>query len=157
MNNLSGAARRNLTLIILAIIAIFLLAGIFYASGLLNKHEIIDPDASDPVALLSQELKEYVEDLNDVLPQRQGHYTSFDSVAVAPEQLFYFYSVENLVLADLSEQSVSDSLLAEAENRIPCTLWRPSYMQGVEVTFTYYSSLDGKKLIEFSRFQDQCH
>lgn len=157
MNTISGVTRRNITLIVLAIIAIFLLAGIFYATGILNKQVTAEPDPSASIALLSQDMIEYAEDLNDVLPQRQGLNTTFDSVAIAPEKMFYYYSVQNLTLDDVSVPSVRDSLYTEAENRIPCTLWRPLFMQGVEVTFTYYSSDDGSKLLQFSRDQDECH
>lgn len=157
MEKLSGVARRNITLIILAIIAIFLLAGLFLKSGVFSKDEITETDPSASIATLSQEFIEYAEDLNDVLPQRQGLNTMFDSVAIAPEKLFYYYSVEGLTANRLQTSTVRDSLFAEAEKRIPCTLWRPIFMQGVEVTFTYLSADNGDKLLSFTRSEDRCH
>ncbi len=157
MEKLSGVAKRNIILIILAIIAIFLLAGLFLKSGVFNKEDIPETDPSASVAAMSQEFIEYAEDLNDVLPQRQGLNTIFDSVAIAPEKLFYYYSVEGLTADRLESPIVRDSLYAEAEKRIPCTLWRPLFMQGVEVTFTYFSADNEEKLLSFTRSEDRCH
>lgn len=157
MNTVSGAAKRNVTLIILAIIAIFLLAGVFFTSSFFKDNSSHESVPEDHIAIISQGLLEYAEDMNDVLPQRIGTNTTFDSVSVAPEKLYYFYTEENLRFQEIQEGSVRDSLITEAEGRIPCTLWRPLYMQGVEVTFSYYSAEDGNKLLEFSRIQDQCH
>lgn len=93
------------------------------------------------------------EDLNNVLPQRLELNTFFDSVGVSQNQLHYYYSISNLTRQDFLERELHDSLYTEAVDRIPCTLWRPLYMQGVEVTFTYYS-VEGEQLLQFNRAQE---
>jgi len=114
------------------------------------------PSEQDNTEEINPDLQMMAEDLNDVLPQRLAMNTYFDSVGVKPNELHYYYSVTHISEQDFLEQSLEDSLYNEAENRIPCTLWRPVHMQGVEVTFTYFSS-DHQKILELSRLQDQCH
>lgn len=93
-----------------------------------------------------------VEDLNNVLPQRLAMNTYFDSVGIGPNQLYYYYSLTDLTQDDFQKRNLHDSLYTEAVERIPCTLWRPLYMQGVEVTFTYFSA-EGEQLLQFAREQ----
>lgn len=100
-------------------------------------------------------LEYQAEDLNNVLPQRLDLNTTFDSVGLGANQLNYFYTISNLTEKDFLERELHDSLYTEAIGRIPCTLWRPDYMQGVEVTFNYYSS-EGKQLLHFARQQEAC-
>lgn len=94
--------------------------------------------------------------LNNVLPQKLDLNTHFDSVGFGSNQLRYYYSLSNLSEKDFLEKELRDSLYAEAVDRIPCTLWRPVYMQGVEVTFNYYSS-DGKRILHFARQGEACY
>jgi len=100
-------------------------------------------------------LETQAEDLNNVLPQRLDLNTSFDSVGFGANQLQYYYSISNLTNKDFEERKLYDSLYSAAVNRIPCTLWRPVHMQGVEVTFTYFSN-SGEKLLHFTRQQEVC-
>lgn len=95
------------------------------------------------------------EDLNNVLPQRLDLNTSFDSVGIGANQLQYYYSISNLTNKGFEERKLYDSLYSEAVNRIPCTLWRPVHMQGVVVSFTYFSN-SGEKLLHFTRQQEVC-
>lgn len=100
-------------------------------------------------------LETEAEDLNNVLPQRLDLNTSFDSVGLGTNQLRYYYSISNLTRKDFEERELHDSLYTEAVDRIPCTLWRPVHMQGVEVSFTYFSSR-GEQLLHFARQQEVC-
>ena len=104
---------------------------------------------------LNQALATHVEDLNNVLPQSLDLNTSFDSAGLGSNQLHYYYSISGLTQELYQERQLRDSLYAEAVDRIPCTLWRPVYMQGVEVIFTYYSS-EGEELLQFARGQEAC-
>lgn len=96
-----------------------------------------------------------VEDLNQLLPQSLGSNTSFDSIGVAPNRVHYYYSIDNISKQEFENDHLNDSLYTAAVDRVPCSLWRPLYMQGVEVTFTYYSN-DQQELIQFSRVQKAC-
>lgn len=96
-----------------------------------------------------------VEDLNQLLPQHLGSNTSFDSIGVTPNRVYYYYSIDNISKQDFENENLSDSLYTASNERVPCSLWRPRYMQGVEVTFTYYSN-DKQELIQFSRVQKAC-
>ena len=96
------------------------------------------------------------EDLNHILPQRQGLDTFLDSVTVNLNRMNYYYSLAGLTLDQYHNESLHDSLYKAAIERIPCSLWRPEYMQGVDVSFTYFSS-DGEELIQFTESQGTCH
>lgn len=100
-------------------------------------------------------LEYQAEGLNNVLPQRLDLNTTFDSVGLGTNQLNYYYTISDLSETEFRVRELYDSLYTEAVGRIPCTLWRPDYMQGVEVTFNYYSS-DAKKLLHFARHQEGC-
>ncbi len=95
------------------------------------------------------------EDLNNVLPQNVDAGTTFDSVGVGQGTMTYYYSLPELTGQDIAEQDLGDSLYTEALDRIPCTLWRPSYMQNVEVGFTYFSG-DSEEVLAFTRTQVEC-
>lgn len=95
------------------------------------------------------------EDLNNVLPQNIGDDTVFDSVSAGQNSLTYYYSLTGLTHQEVIDNNLEDSLFSQAVNRIPCTLWRPAYMKGVEVEFAYYSS-DREEVFGFSRTQEQC-
>jgi len=114
------------------------------------------PSEEDTSEEINSELQLAAEDLNSVLPQRLAMNTYFDSVGVSPSQLHYFYSISDFSEEEFIEKALEDSLYEEAVNRIPCTLWRPDHMNGVEVTFTYFSN-DDQQILTLSRFQDQCH
>jgi hypothetical protein len=103
----------------------------------------------------SPELTTAAEGLNDVLPQRIAQSTYFDSVGVSKNSMSYYYSLENLSEDEFLQKGLMDSLMSEAENRVPCTTWRPVYMQGVDVSFIYYSN-DGKEILHFTRSQSTC-
>ncbi len=105
---------------------------------------------------ISESLIHAAEDLNAVLPQRLALNTTFDSVGVGTDQLHYYYSITDITRDQFISKQLEDSLYSEADGRIPCTLWRPDYMNGVSVSFTYFSS-DGEKILEFTRMADQCH
>ena len=133
----------------LALIVFMLLTGCNESSN--NEQSgIQDTNEINPALLIA------VEDLNNVLPQRQGASTYFDSVGVEPNHLYYYYTIENLSFDTFVENELSDSLYSASVERIPCSLWRPVYMQGVQVTFTYHSN-DQQELLQFTRFQDECH
>jgi len=114
-----------------------------------------DRDAAEADIVASPELTIAAEDLNNVLPQRVALTTYFDSVGVSRNSMTYYYSVEDLSEDEFLQKGLRDSLMSEAEDRIPCTLWRPVYMQGVDVSFIYHSN-DGKEILHFSRTQNTC-
>jgi hypothetical protein len=101
-------------------------------------------------------LYESAENLNQVLPQRLDEHTSFDSVAVYYGTLHYNYSIANMTADGFADGVHKDSLYTAAVDRIPCTLWRPVYMQGVNVTFSYFSA-EGDELFSFTKEQQDCH
>ncbi|TVQ65933.1 MAG: hypothetical protein EA360_07485 [Balneolaceae bacterium] len=105
--------------------------------------------------LSDQALTEFVEGMNAVLPQRVDNDTYFDSLSLRQEGLFYYYSIRGFETAEDLNQEQSDSLMAMAESRIPCTLWRPHFMQGVDVSFVYLSPQENE-LIRFKREQQAC-
>lgn len=123
--------------------------GIFTSCSEPGKESNESEDGDNP-ALAAQ-----VEDLNNVLPQRLDQNTTFDSVGLSLNQLHYYYSISNLTQGEYEERQLHDSLYAEAIHRIPCTLWRPVFMQGVEVSFTYFSS-GGEELLHLERDQQEC-
>jgi hypothetical protein len=96
------------------------------------------------------------EDLNHVLPQRQGIDLYLDSVSVEAGRMTYYYSHSGLTLEQFNKDSMGDSLYTAAVDRIPCSLWRPGYMQSVDVTFRYFSS-DGEELFQFTESQASCN
>jgi len=112
-----------------------------------------DRNEADNVA--SPELTLAAEGLNDVLPQRIAQNTIFDSVGVARNHMSYYYTLGDLSEDDVLQKELKDSLVSEAERRVPCTTWRPVYMQGVDVSFIYFSN-DGKEILHFSRTQSTC-
>lgn len=112
-------------------------------------------DTSEISEKASPELTIAAEDLNNVLPQRVALNTYFDSVGVNRNKMNYYYSVEDLSKDEFLQRGLRDSLRAEAEDRIPCTLWRPVYMQGVDVSFIYFSN-DGKEILRFTKSQNAC-
>jgi len=105
---------------------------------------------------INQALFIAAEDLNNVLPQRQGLDLFLDSVTVSPNRMNYYYSYSGITTEQYNEESMRDSLYNAAVERIPCSLWRPEYMQNVDVTFLYFSS-DGEKLYQFTESQTTCH
>jgi len=112
-------------------------------------------DQSEADDIASPELNEAADGLNDVLPQRIAQSTYFDSVGVRKNSMSYYYSLENLSEDEFLQKELKDSLMSEAEKRVPCTTWRPVYMQGVDVSFIYYSN-DGKEILHFTRSQSTC-
>jgi len=112
-------------------------------------------DQSEADDIASPELNEAADGLNDVLPQRIAQSTYFDSVGVRKNSMSYYYSLENLSEDEFLQKGLKDSLMSEAEKRVPCTTWRPVYMQGVDVSFIYYSN-DGKEILHFTRSQSTC-
>lgn len=112
-------------------------------------------DTSEISEEASPELTIAAEDLNNVLPQRVALNTHFDSVGVSQDKMNYYYSINHLTANEFSQNGLSDSLMTEAVDRIPCTLWRPAYMQGVEVSFIYFSS-DSQEILRFTRVQQTC-
>lgn len=114
-----------------------------------------DRDSAEADNAASPELTTAAEGLNDVLPQRIAQSTYFDSVGVSKNSMNYYYSLENLSEDEFLQKGLTDSLMSEAENRVPCTTWRPVYMQGVDVSFIYYSN-DGKEILHFTRSQSTC-
>lgn len=114
-----------------------------------------DRDAADSDSVASPELTIAAEDLNNVLPQRVALSTYFDSVGVNRNSMSYYYSVEDLSEYEFLQKGLRDSLMSEAEGRIPCTLWRPVYMQGVDVSFIYFSN-EGREILRFTKSQNAC-
>lgn len=112
-------------------------------------------EKEDSAAEASPELIIAAEDLNNVLPQRIALNTFFDSVSVSHNKMNYYYSLNHLSKEDYLQAELRDSLMTEAEDRVPCTLWRPAYMQGVEVSFTYFSD-DGEEILQFTEAQTTC-
>jgi len=112
-------------------------------------------DQSEADDIASPELNEAADGLNDVLPQRIAQSTYFDSVGVRKNSMSYYYSLENLSEDEFLQKGLKDSLMSEAEKRVPCTTWRPVYMQGVDVSFIYMSN-DGKEILHFTRTQSTC-
>ena len=112
-------------------------------------------DQSEADNIASPELNEAADGLNDVLPQRIAQNTIFDSVGVARNHMSYYYTLGDLSEDDVLQKELKDSLVSEAERRVPCTTWRPVYMQGVDVSFIYFSN-DGKEILHFSRTQSTC-
>ena len=112
-------------------------------------------DQSEADDIASPELNEAADGLNDVLPQRIAQNTIFDSVGVARNHMSYYYTLGDLSEDDVLQNGLKDSLLSEAEKRVPCTTWRPVYMQGVDVSFIYMSN-DGKEILHFTRTQSTC-
>lgn len=70
--------------------------------------------------------------------------------------MYYYYSLSGLTYERFMEESMHDSLYADALERIPCSLWRPVYMQNVNVTFVYFSG-DEEELFQFTESQAACH
>ena len=147
----STTKRRNIY-IIAAGILILIAASMFYPYSFSENEEI---GADNESHQIDERLEIAVEDLNSVLPQRQGLDTYFDSVALGHNHLNYYYTFADISMEQVVNEQLEDSLYSEAEERIPCSLWRPDYMNGVSVTFTYFSN-DGKKILEFERIEQQC-
>lgn len=133
---------------------IIVIAG-FALTSFLPSSNSLTAEKKKEAETINPSLANQVEDLNNVLPQKLDLNTYFDSVGLGTNQLHYYYSIFNLTKKDFTERELRDSLYTEAVDRIPCTLWRPLYMQGVEVTFTYLSS-DGEQLLDFARQQESC-
>jgi hypothetical protein len=112
-------------------------------------------DQSEADDMASPELTEAVDGLNDVLPQTIAQNTTFDSVGVARNHMSYYYTLGDFSEDDVLQKGLKDSLMSEAEKRVPCTTWRPVYMQGVDVSFIYLSN-DGKEILHFTRSQSTC-
>lgn len=134
----------------IAAILIIIIAVLVLISLPRNDHPPADSDS-----VVSPELTIAAEDLNNVLPQRVALSTYFDSVGVSRNSMRYYYSVEDLSEDEFLQKGLRDSLMSEAEGRIPCTLWRPVYMQGVNVSFIYFSN-EGREILRFTKSQNPC-
>lgn len=132
---------------VFVLILCFNLCIMFGASCTISEKETQGTETENPA------LEYQAEDLNNVLPQRIDISTTFDSVGLGTNQLNYYYTISNITEKVFLERELHDSLYTEAVGRIPCTLWRPDYMQGVEVTFNYYSS-EGEQLLHFTTQQE---
>lgn len=100
-------------------------------------------------------LAEYVEDMNSLLPQRLDETTYFDSLSAGVNHLTYYYSVHFESISGTPDPVQEDSLMRMAEGRVPCTLWRPLFMQGVDVSFVYLTP-ENKEILRFTREQEAC-
>lgn len=97
----------------------------------------------------------FTEEMNSFLPERLDQVTFFDSLAAGTNHLTYYYSIHSDVMGLNLSEAQTDSLMYVAENRIPCTLWRPLFMQGVDVSFVYLNA-DREELLHFTRTQEPC-
>ena len=148
----SSTKNRNMY-IIAAGILVLIVVSVFYPYSFSENEEIRADIESHQI---DERLEIAVEDLNAALPQRQGLDTYFDSVALGHNHLNYYYTFADISMEQVAKnEQLEDSLYSEAEERIPCSLWRPDHMNGVSVTFTYFSN-DGEKILEFERIEQQC-
>lgn len=97
----------------------------------------------------------FTEEMNSFLPQRLDQVTFFDSLGAGANHLTYYYSIHSDGMGSNLTEAQTDSLLQVAENRIPCTLWRPLFMQGVDLSFVYLNA-DREELLHFTRTQEPC-
>lgn len=100
-------------------------------------------------------LVEYVEDMNSLLPQRLDETTYFDSLSAGVNLLTYYYSIHSERIPGTLDPAQEDSLMQKAEGRVPCTLWRPLFMQGVDVSFVYLTP-QNDEILRFTREQEAC-
>ncbi len=145
--------------IVIILPVLLALAAIGYVNGVFQwdrpNHDVEDRWHTEIDQAAQQAIIREVEDINPSLPINYGDGVTLDSVTAGQGSKSYYYTVEELTHEQVMRQQQMDSLQEEAVDRIPCTLWRPTYMDNVEVSFIYYSS-DHREIFSFSKLFHQC-
>ncbi len=141
-------------MLITAIVIVFIISAVFF-----YKYSSLTRDAQNTKLLTNQELLDEVITTNIALPLQLDNSTVFDSISINEGMLNYYYTLTELTKYEFIDKKLEDSLYTVAINRIPCTLWNPGFMEGIEVSFSYHSR-DDALLLQFSKTKNptiSCH